>query len=379
MWGKMRVLVTGGGTGGHVYPALSVLEAFTDEERQGLEVAWVGSADSVEQRIASGAGLPFYAVGMGPIRGANPLDMARSLLAQWRGVLQARTLIKAWHPDVVLSTGGYVSVPLVVAAWTRRCPSLLYLPDLEPGWAVKLLAPLVSCIAVSFGCVARHFRERCVMISGYPVRRALFDLGRRQALCILGLDGDLPVLLVLGGSRGAHSINSAVWASLGTWLGAMQVVHITGNAGYQQAQDARGRLDTLFRERYYPYAYLNEEMPAALVAADLVVARAGAATLGEFPAVGAPAILVPYPYAGEHQRINADYLVAGGAGIILDDGQLASRLTESVLELIKDSDRLASMAKASRQLAAPRAARSLAEVLLALGNAESIQAHSTAA
>jgi len=366
---NVRALLTGGGTGGHVYPALSIVDALTDEERARTTVAWVGRSGGVEEHIAHREGIPFHALAMGPIVGANPLTLVKSLFQQARGVLQGRRLIRSWGPNVVLATGGYVSVPLVLAARLEGVPSLLYLPDMQPGLAVKRLAPYVSVLAVTLERVADCF-SRKVLVSGYPVRGEILAMERQEARQELSLTQDRPLLLVMGGSLGAHSINEAVWASLSQWLSLADVLHITGPRDLEKARQTGEGLDPDVRDAYRPVAYLNKEMPAALVAADLVVARAGASTLGEFPAAGLPAILVPYPHAGEHQLGNARFLADAGAGIVLRDGDLLARLGDTVCDLLDDGERLEAMSQASSHLARPDAARHLADVLLELANGE---------
>jgi len=172
----------------------------------------------------------------------------------------------------------------------------------------------------------------------------------------------------MGGSLGAHSINQAVWTSLPRWLPLADVLHITGPRDLEEARQSAENLNAGSRDAYHPVAYLNQEMPAALVAADLVVARAGAATLGEFPAAGLPAILVPYPHAGEHQLGNAEFLADAGAGLVLRDGDLLQQLGDTVCDLLDDDTRLATMSEASSRLARPDAARLLADAMLALAH-----------
>jgi UDP-N-acetylglucosamine--N-acetylmuramyl-(pentapeptide) pyrophosphoryl-undecaprenol N-acetylglucosamine transferase len=361
----MHILVTGGGTGGHVYPALSILDAFDKAERAELALAWVGREGGVEQQLAARQGIAFWPLPMAPVVGTRALGLVRNLWDQVRGVLAACRLIAEWHPDAVLATGGYVSVPLVVAAWLKRVPVLLYLPDMEPGLAVRWLAPLATVVAVSFEQVRQQFR-RAVVVTGYPVRSALLHLGRYEARRQLGLSGERPVLLVMGGSRGAGSINRAVFASLSSWVQEMQVIHMTGPADLFQAESIKNAMDVVAQGAYWPCAYLYDDLAAALVAADLVVARSGAATLGEFPAVGLPAVLVPYPHAGEHQARNARFLAERGAAVVLADEDLGQSLLPTVSALMRDRERRETMALAAQGLAAPQAARQLAEIVMGL-------------
>jgi UDP-N-acetylglucosamine--N-acetylmuramyl-(pentapeptide) pyrophosphoryl-undecaprenol N-acetylglucosamine transferase len=365
----MRVLVTGGGTGGHVYPALAVIETLRRDPRWGVganDVAWVGSAHSVEERILAREELAFLAISAGALRGAHPLQALRSLGALGRGLGEARQVLSRFRPDVVLATGGYVSVPLVLAARAAGRPVMIYLPDMEPGLAVRFLAYWAQRVAVSFDSVAAYFPRSKVIVSGYPVRATLYQTTRDTARQTLGLLPAWPTLLVFGGSRGAHAINVALIASLPSLLQAAQVVHISGPEEYQRLADLRNGLPQELQARYHLYAYMYEHMTAALAAADLVVARAGAATLGEFPAVGLPSILVPYPYAGQHQHMNAAYLAERGAGLILQDADLPTQLWPTIQRLLGDKARLQAMSVAARALAVPDAAQRIAAALSGL-------------
>jgi UDP-N-acetylglucosamine--N-acetylmuramyl-(pentapeptide) pyrophosphoryl-undecaprenol N-acetylglucosamine transferase len=360
------VLIAGGGTGGHVYPALSVVETLLAEPRFGTapaDIAWMGSADSVEERIVSREGLTFYAISAGAIRGTSPVARLRSTVRLGRGTWEGRRIIARFRPDVVLATGGYVSVPPVMAAWSRRVPSLIYLPDMEPGLAVRMLSRFVNRIAVSFDSVAEALPREKVMVSGYPVRRALYRTRREAAREALGLTAEAPVLLIFGGSRGAHSINEAARRHLGELAGLAQVIHVSGYEDYGDLCAAHDNLNGDLQGRYHLHPYLHEQMTDAFVAADLVVARSGAATLGEFPAAALPAVLVPYPYAGQHQRANADYMATRGAALVVDDGDLETHLLPTLRELFDDAARLAAMRDASQRMAVPSAAETIAEAL----------------
>jgi len=280
-----------------------------------------------------------------------------------QGRRQAAGYIRQFQPEVVLATGGYVSAPLVLAAHQQGVPVLILLPDIEPGMAVRYLARYARRVTVSFPEVARYFKPEKVLVTGYPVRPALFNLTKYQAREELQLHPEGRVLLVLGGSRGARSINNAVMAMLPRILLLAEVVHLCGREDYPALQEQRKAMSHAQQARYQLYPYLHAQMPAALAAADLVVARAGAATLAEFPAVGLPAVLVPYPYAGKHQQMNADYLASHGAGLVLADEALAEQLEPEVLALLQEPERLQEMSRASRALAMPRAAHDIADAL----------------
>ena len=268
--------------------------------------------------MADREGIPFVAVSTGQIRGRAPWVMARNLGRMRRGVQECGALIRQWRPDAVFMTGGYVAAPVAWAAHRARprVPLLIYLPDLTPGQAIRVTSRLAQKVAVSFPEAVHYFGKKAV-VTGYPVRADLFSIQKHEAWQALGLSADLPVLLVFGGSRGARSINRAVVDTLPELLQRCQVLHISGQTDWPAVQEATsgGRLAPELRARYHPHPYLND-MVHALIAADLVVARAGAATLGEFPAARLPAILVPYPYAGQHQDANAAYLTDRGAAIV---------------------------------------------------------------
>lgn len=271
-------------------------------------------------------------------------------------------IMHEFRPDVVCITGGYVAAPVAWAAWLTRVPLLIYLPDIVPGLAIRLTARLATRVAVSFPEVVRWFGPKAV-VTGYPVRRGLFETDKTTARATLGLAPDLPTLLVMGGSRGAASINRALVGALPALLPRCQVVHVAGQTDWAWVTSQQPAIRQMpYSERYHAYPYLHDMAPA-LVAADLAVARAGAATLGEFPAVGLPSILVPYPYAGQHQQINAAYLADRGAAIILADHEVAARLASSVVELWNSPERLRNMAAAARALARPDAADNIVRVL----------------
>ncbi len=282
-----------------------------------------------------------------------------------RGARHCAQIIREFRPDVVFITGGYVAAPVAWAAWRSRprIPLLIYLPDLTPGQAIRWTSRLAARVAVSFPEVALHFPGKAV-VTGYPVRPELLAADKAAARQALGLSDDAPVLLVFGGSRGARSINRAFLEAAPQVLPACQVVHVSGQLDWPAVEAARAEIAAApYGARYHAYPYLHDEMIHALAAADLVVARAGASTLGEFPARGLPSILVPYPYAGQHQEANAAYLADRGAALVIADSQLAARFAPTVLELLNSPTRLAELSAAARKLACPDAASRIAQEL----------------
>jgi UDP-N-acetylglucosamine--N-acetylmuramyl-(pentapeptide) pyrophosphoryl-undecaprenol N-acetylglucosamine transferase len=361
-----------------VYPALTVvpeLNRLVKQRHDELHVRWIGSTDGMERDLVERAGLPFEAIPAGAIRGKNPVKIARSLWQLSQGYLQSRQIIRTFKPDVLLVTGGYVGVPVALAARQAGLPIIIYLPDLEPGLAIKFLARFADRVAVTAPEAQQFFKPGLTVVTGYPVRPDLFaatgpesfeqkNAARRR----LGLREDWPVLLVFGGSRGARSINQAVTAHLESYLAASQVFHVSGTLDEAWVLARRAELPPDVQTRYHVSAYVHEEKADAFLAADLIVARAGASVMGELPAAGLPAVLAPYPYAGAHQTLNADYLTRHQAALVIDDRDLSQRLQETVINLLTDKQQLQAMSLASRQLARPDAAARLAQEILEVGS-----------
>ena len=370
----MRYVLTGGGTGGHVYPALAVAEALTAIAADKSELLYVGSSDGMEAGLVAEAGLPFRGISAGAIRGRSPLGLALGAARLTRGLFEAFRLLDEAPTAAVLATGGYVCVPVVLAAWLRRVPSLLYLPDVRPGLAVRFLSRFATRIAVTSADSRAFFPAGAaakVIATGYPVRPDVAQAEREPSRSSLGVPIDARVLLVFGGSRGARTLNEATFAGVGEIAAIgpnVHVLHVCGGEDEARARARRAELPAEIAERYHPFAYLHSaEMAAALASADLVVSRSGASTMGEFPAVGLPSVQVPYPYAGAHQRHNAEYLVRAGAAVLLDNEAVRQGALPGMLrDLLTDRERLAAMAAAARRLARPDAARRIADLLVAL-------------
>jgi UDP-N-acetylglucosamine--N-acetylmuramyl-(pentapeptide) pyrophosphoryl-undecaprenol N-acetylglucosamine transferase len=354
----MNVVLTGGGTGGHVYPALSVAAALRREAPE-TSLLYLGLAGGAEQRLVLEHGIPFIGVHSGQLRGKSPLRVAGSLARLAWGVLEARGALTGFRAQRVFATGGYASMPVVLATARSRIPLTVFLPDVYPGWAVRTAARLATSVATTCDGALEHLPHEKTVVTGYPLREEFWQADRTSARAMLGL-GDGPVLLVSGASSGSRILNDAILASLDLLLPYCEVVHLTGLADEVRVRAAREALPAALQRRYQVYGYL-EQMASAMAAADLAVMRAGASCLAEPPAVGLPAILVPGSFSD--QRRNAEYMAARGAAILLDEGALDS-LSERVLALFAAPDRLHAMAAAARALARPNAARELANLLL---------------
>ena len=355
----MRVAIAAGGTGGHIYPAISVVEALRQRAPE-TEVRVFGPDNRGERAMVEGAGLTLDRIPAAAMRDRSLWSVFRGGLRIVRGIALSWWKLWRFKPDVVFSTGGYGSFPQSVAAWLLRKPLVVFLPDVAPGWAVKAERRFATRMTTSTDQALQHLPAGKTSVTGYPVRSAFFTTDRDAMHAALGTgDGD-PILLVAGASQGAQALNRAVFARLAELAGRAHVVHITGAGGLAEAEAAKRDLGDLC-DRYQPFAFRGD-LPAVMVAADLAVLRAGASILGEVPAAGLAAILLPGEYAGAHQRGNALWLTEAGAAELLTEAEIAG-LAEKVLSILGDSGRLERMRAASRLLAKPQAADTIAAIL----------------
>jgi UDP-N-acetylglucosamine--N-acetylmuramyl-(pentapeptide) pyrophosphoryl-undecaprenol N-acetylglucosamine transferase len=353
-----------------VYPALTVLQALNkrvDRQSSQLSTLWIGGVGGMEADLVKREGVPFKAIPAAGVHGVGWRAMPGNLAQLGHGYQASRRILRSFHPDVMFFTGGFVAVPMALAgkgSFRTKTPSVLFVPDIEPGLALNALARFADRIAVTTDeSLAFYSRKKRVVVTGYPVRPELLGWSREQAFRVLNLEQDLPVLLVLGGSTGAQSINQALVKALPVLLENMQIIHITGQRNWAEVQAAGQELTPDLAQRYHVNPYLHGEMGAALRAADLVLSRAGASALGEYPAFGLPAILAPYPYAWRYQQVNAEYLAKHGAAVILADADLPRRLSGMVLDLLRNTAKLEQMRSAMLGLARPLAAQRIAELI----------------
>lgn len=378
---NLRLIVTGGGTGGHTYPALTTINALrTLLERAGhsLDVLWVGAEDSLEARVAAENGIAFESVAVGKVRRAsNPLKMlsrenVRDMANVPRGVAQARSLISDFAPDVVLATGGYVAVPVGLAAALSRRPLVVHEQTVRLGLANKVLARPATSVAVSSPSTTLLLpdsaRDRAV-VTGNPVRPEVLSGQADRAPEGLGFTGytpDLPTVYVTGGAQGSVQINETVHDLLPWLLARANVIHQCGADNLETLRSTTRDLPPGLLERYHLTAFVGSELPDVLALADVVISRSGAGTIAELTALGKATVFIPLATsAGDEQRHNARHLQEQGAAAALLDQVDAAHLREAVEPLLTDPARRVEMADRAREEGRPDAADRLVGVVLA--------------
>ncbi len=360
-------LIAAGGTGGGVYPAVAVAEALRRIAPES-PLYYAGSVGGMERDLVPRELLAGYIeIQSGPLNGVGLRRAAISLVKLAIGVVQAWRLIGRIRPAALFLTGGWATFPTAIACWLRRVPIAIFLPDIEPALAIKLLSRLSRIIMATTADSITYFPHGVTVIeTGYPLRTAILNAKRPAAIERFGLDPARKTLLVFGGSRGARSINTALAAILPELLAdGLQVIHISGELDWATAQAERNALPAERKAHYHAFAYLHsEDMGQALAAADLVVSRAGASVLGEFPHFGLPAILVPYPFAWRYQEVNADWLAGRGAAIRLHDEALGAKLLPAIRRLLGPRSSLNAMHRASAALAHSGASEDIARKIV---------------
>jgi UDP-N-acetylglucosamine--N-acetylmuramyl-(pentapeptide) pyrophosphoryl-undecaprenol N-acetylglucosamine transferase len=348
------LLLAGGGSGGHVFPMLAVAEAVL-ELLPSARLVFVGTDKGMETKLVPERGFELELVKVLPIRGGGIGGALRGIGRAAGSIPEARAIVKRVAPQMVFSIGGYAAGPVALAARSLGIPLALMEPNAEIGLANRLIAPFVQRAYIAFPESERYFAKGTTLQSGVPIR-AGFEPQRYAPL-----PGQLRVL-VLGGSQGAKSLNEAVPRALAELGPGVSVVHQCGHAHESEARSLYESLGMAERAQVKPFII---DMPGAIAAADIVVGRAGAGAVSEICAVGRPALFVPYPFAGDHQKVNADSVAKAGAAVWLPSAEASpDRLARELSALISDPAKLSSMAASAAQLGRPHAARTIAADLL---------------
>jgi UDP-N-acetylglucosamine--N-acetylmuramyl-(pentapeptide) pyrophosphoryl-undecaprenol N-acetylglucosamine transferase len=362
----MRVILAGGGTGGHVIPALAIAQEL--KNAFSAQVLFVGTARGIENRLVPAAGFPLQLIQVGALNQVSLATRLKTAIGLPGAVWESRRMLAEFQPDVVIGVGGYASGPAMLAAIMKGTPTLAFEPNVVPGFANRAVARWVSAAAVHFEETAEYFGN--AEITGVPVRKAFFEIaGQRD-------ESGPPTLLVFGGSQGAHAINQAVIQCLPELVAQVPEIHIIHQTGERDYNDARAAYEQA-KVSAEVQAFTND-MPGVFARADLLLCRSGASTVAEITAAGKPAIFVPFPRAADdHQRVNAQALERAGAAVVLEETQLDQVwLVETVSTLLGDRPRLRAMSQAARALAHPNAARDIARMAATLAGIEETAADS---
>lgn len=356
------ILLAGGGTGGHLFPALAIADEIK-RLRPNARFLFLGTKDKIEARVVPERGYPFRAIwisgfhrGLKPANLIFPVKVAVSLI-------QSFSVIRSFKPDAVIGTGGYVCGPILFAASMMGIPTVVHESNSYPGITTRLLAARMTRVFTAFEVTNRWMKRRDnIELTGTPVRASLGTVSRADGARRFGLDPGKPTLLVFGGSLGAASINAALLDAIVPLVDAgLQIVWQTGRPEYERIVAATPRSTAVWIGSFI------DRMEDAYAASDLVVCRAGATTIAELTALGKPAILVPYPYAAaDHQTMNARTLADAGAAVMIRDVDAAAQLIEAAKSLLQDEQRRADMSAACRRMGRPDAGRRIAETILAM-------------
>lgn len=367
-----RLVVAGGGTGGHVLPAISVIEELRRRQVP-VELLWIGSQTGVERELACSADVPFAAIQTGKLRRYASVRTVTDVFRIPVGYLQARRLLRRFQPDVLYSTGGNVSVPSALAA-ARTTPILTHEQTAQIGIANRIVGRFADVFAVTFAQTAEQARahNKHVVVTGNPVRASLGEGDAARGLAAWGMTAELPRVYVTGGARGASPLNQRLAALLPNLLRHTQIIHqagpATANSDAADLATARETWPAGVRDRYRVVEFINDGIADVYAAADLVIGRAGAGTVCELAFLGKPSILIPLPGTwGDEQRKNARMLADAGAAIVLEqDDATPDALRTAMLALVRDPARLSAMGRAARGISRHDAAARLTDELLAL-------------
>src|SRR6266487_5411037 len=375
----MKVLVSGGGTGGHIYPALAVATQLKKEYR--AEILYLGSDDGLETELAPAAGFPFTVIKAGKLRRYISWQTFTGIARVPVGMAEAVNIVRKFRPDVVFTSGGYVAIPAGLAARLNGVPFLMHQQDVPPNLSNKLLAPLATRISVAFADSLTYFPLHKTLQLGNPVRQEILDIREispQEARRQLGLNPDIPLLLVTGGSQGARHLNQVVCQVLAELLPYCQILQISGKQLFAETQQlseqSTANLEADIQQRYRLVAYMNEEMPVALQAAELVLCRSGAATLSELAVLSKPSILVPLPPAigSSPQEANAGMFGRSGAAQVIKDTDLKRELlVDRVKSIFTSNTLLQSMAEAVRTFARPDSTQDIVAEVMRIASTKS--------
>jgi UDP-N-acetylglucosamine--N-acetylmuramyl-(pentapeptide) pyrophosphoryl-undecaprenol N-acetylglucosamine transferase len=370
----MRIVLTGGGTGGHIFPILTVVKELKKQlgEKEDLELLFLGPEGELEKRVMDKEMIPMKNIISGKCRRYFSFQNFLDVLKFPIGMAQSLWYLLVFMPDALFAKGGYASVPVALAAWLYRIPIVIHESDAMPGIANQILSKIAKRVAVSFSGSENFFSVKKVILSGNPIRDEIAKGSREEAIRIFSLSPDKKTILVIGGSLGARTINTAVLNIMVPALKQWQIIHLTGEKEYASVVQEAAKIGVKAGHGgYHPYPFLFEELPHAFAIADLVISRAGASVITEIASNAKPAILVPIEgSANKHQEQNAFALSQAGAAVLLEQSNLGENiLLEKIRQIIDDKELSFELSERIKKFYNPKAAAAIAEEIVKLAKA----------
>ncbi|MDY0234584.1 MAG: undecaprenyldiphospho-muramoylpentapeptide beta-N-acetylglucosaminyltransferase [Gudongella sp.] len=360
----MKVIISGGGTGGHIYPALAIAEEIKERYKE-CEMLYVGTNNSLEQELSQNAGIEFKAIHVKSLPRKLNKKSFIALKELLTGLKDSKKILKDFKPDLVIGTGGYVSAPIVFMAARIGIPAVIHEQNAFPGVANKLLSRFVDKVLITFEESKKYFKkEEKIFLTGNPVRNSLIKINKETAIEELNLDTDKPLVLSFGGSGGQKSLNREILTLIKhiDKKKDLQLIHVTGKVYYDSFLETIKQEGIVLDEnlRIVPYYY---KMPYAINAAELIITSGGAIALAEISAVGKASILIPKAYTAEnHQEYNARAFQNSGASIMILEEELKDgKLLHTVLELVNNKEHLEEMSKMSKNIGNPFAVKKIVD------------------
>ncbi|MBR2189855.1 MAG: undecaprenyldiphospho-muramoylpentapeptide beta-N-acetylglucosaminyltransferase [Eubacterium sp.] len=336
-----KIVLTGGGTAGHVTPNIALIPEL---RAAGYEISYIGSRDGIERKLIEDIGIPYYGISSGKLRRYLDLKNLSDPFRVIKGIGDARKLLKQLDPDIIFSKGGFVAVPVVLAARQRKIPAIIHESDMTPGLANRLCIPNAVKVCCNFPETLNNLPKEKAVLTGSPIRRELMSGSAEKARAFTGLSSDKPVILMIGGSLGAVAVNECLREALPELLKTFSVVHLCG----------RGNLDQTLGgvQGYVQYEYISKELPDLFALADIVLSRAGANAICELQALAKPNLLIPLPAEASRgdQLLNAASFEKQGYSMVMQQAEMTRQsLTEALKKLYENREEYISAMKNSRQ------------------------------
>ncbi len=363
----MKAVITGGGTGGHIYPALAIADKLN---KKGWEIEYIGCKNSLEEDVLKNKDYTFRGLNVLPLPRKINFKLFKSIFFSLKAVYNSYKLLKEIEPDVVFGTGGYVTGPVLLSGYLKKIPTIIHEQNIYPGITNKILSYFVNKIAVSNIEASNYFSDRVqdkIIETGNPIREKIVNVKRETGIQKLGLNKSYKTLFIMGGSQGAETINNAFIESIEKImdLNDLQVVLITGKKNYQDVIDRIENYINKYNKKLKVLSYLDN-IEWAYAAADLIIYRAGATGIAEITGRGLPAILVPYPYSAEgHQKVNAEFMEKENAAVMVEDEEFnGSTLYNTLYEILSNENKLKKMKQNSKKLAKLDADQNIVDIIL---------------